>query len=401
MCGVQSSKNVRTKLALGYLNTKKLKYKIHYVPLHHSYYFIMDYSTQIDASYEEGNMIEGSWGNIDTFYTHNNNLTLIPDDIIDMDEDRYNDLVERTALNNIIPYLTMSKCASERQCDWIKRIYRWSSKKEYSGIYENSSVNYECIRAMVSYLASKIFSTPKSKAFDFENVMIDDEIFEEILISKQIDNFLLAEYILVMIQSYPADKFEHYISLILEHHDLQKIFDDTNQMIPFCAYRLNTLNIIADSGIKLNFEELLIQCCRNLGTENDLIDKIYYAIDNLEINNLSNAALAAIYDSAWLEIIIAKTDAGINFTPLGSIHLMTNIDKNKMDTLTKYGYDFKEMINHSTNNHVKERYIVDNEQSGRSKYLVELLEDMNFDEAVMKQMLRSAIDNLYLVMPRY
>lgn len=304
------------------------------------------------------------------------------DNIFDMSEDQYDNMIERRSLNKIMPRLIMNEHVSDKQYNWIKNAYRWSSKKEYSGSYENANFHRLCISTIVDYLSSKMLAPSKS----FE----DDEIFEEFIVLKKLNNSLLIERVFVMIHLYPADKFDHYWRLILEHYDLHKVFGSVSAKPPFCQYSLDTLNIIVNCGVKLNFEELLTQCCI-CTIENDLRDKIYYAIDNLEMDNLSVRTVAIIYNSVWLETIISRTDSKINFASWGSLHLLGTINREKVDALTKYGYDFKEMLDVKTSTHAGSC-----EQTDRSAYLKEFLEDMNFDNAILKQILHRAICTLYL-----
>lgn len=353
---------------------------------------------QINFTYEENDAFDTVISPGRTYICHMST----PDDILNMSEHQYDDLIEGRSLDKIIPYLTMDGHISDKQYDWLKSVRKWSSNKAYANINENSIVNHECISTIIDHLSSKMF--------DSTAIAEDDEIFEEIIVSKKIGDYVLTRYVLEMVQSYPTDKFEHYMNLILEHYDLQKAFNDFNQGLPLYTYSLATLNIIANGGVKIQFDELLTQCCRGHKEENscrahkeenNLIDKIYYAIDNLDINNLSIHTLATIYNSDWLEIIISKTNSGINFDPLDPVYIIGNINRNKMGILTKWGYDFQEMINNSIRNHAKDKYLIDNEKTDRSKYLIELLEDIDFDKATLKHILRATIDNLHLVMDRY
>lgn len=313
------------------------------------------------------------------------------DAILDMCEDQYNDLVEQCSLNKIRSYLIMDQDGSRKQYDWIKNVYRWSSKKEYSHIRENANINYDCVSTILGYLSSKLFDASQLKTCDITSI-VDDEIFEEFIISKKLTGLLLTDWVFAMIHLYPADKFEHYCNLILEYYNLPKVFDDAFTNPPFYEYSLDTLNIIVNAGVKLNFEELLIQCCQ-CSTRNcdDLTDKIYYALDNLEINNLSCTTLAIVYSSPQLETIISKVDSEINFSLLGPIHLIGNMNRDKMNVLTKYGYDFKEMLGVSASGCMEHKYFVDDEKTDQSKYLGELLEDINFDNNALKQMLHAMI----------
>lgn len=330
-------------------------------------------------------------------YANTNTSVNIPDDILDMDENQYDNLVVEHLLHDMVPYLTKYVHTSDEQYNWVKNMYRWSSKKEYALAKDNDEINHQCIYIIITYLSKKIFNVSNSKGGD----IIDEEILEEIIVSKKVSNFLLTDYIIIMmIQLYPPDKLEYYLCLILNHYNLQRVFADSHVCVKtvLSEYSLHILNIIMSSGIKLNFEELLVQYCRS---KIDVTDKICFAIENLKPDgdNLSNCAIDAIFNSTWLETIMSKIDSRINFAALGSVYLMSHVNENTMKTLMKYGYDFKDMMQESANNK-QNSYQINSKKTDQSKYLAKLLEETNFDKATLRQMLCDTIDYVRLVQPR-
>lgn len=296
-------------------------------------------------------------------------------DIIDMTEEEYDerfcDDVSKLAFERTI---VCAQINSSEDFECIKRIYNWSMLRQHKNILSS------CINKIVFNLK-------------FSDSCIINEILCEIIVSKMLRYNSMVCEIIYQIQSYPINQFEHYIYLILNNYDLQKIFDNAHseQRGRFNdylrKYSLNVFEMVTTNGLELHLEEFLASKKNWAST-----DIIRHIINNIDTNNLSKRMLNVIYGSVvLLEIALSRSDAHFDLSMLNPLLLLKDIDKSKICVMATHGYDFKEIICESICNYKKNVIASSYETNAKSKYIAEILADINLDADSLNSILLSSI----------
>lgn len=283
-------------------------------------------------------------------------------DITNMLENEYNELMKESTFQNFLLYYIIKN--AHDMYEHIKKIYRWDATKECKNIE----------RACVNIIAQNL---SRSKS---------DDMLEEIITSKQIYHHLLIDNVITAIQSYPMAKFVNYFNLIIMHYNLQKIFDDEYWELNLDIYSLDTLRMMVDNGLRLNFEHVLI----NYEPGGHLVDAMCYIIDNLDMENLSKRALISIYSSnELLQIVISR--AQIDFSSLDPLLLLGKMDEDKFAILSEHGYNFEEMLTKSIHDHKKNAIATEHAATAKSVWITKFLGEMHLGETILTDMLCSSI----------
>lgn len=297
--------------------------------------------------------------------------------IRNMSESEYCELMKQAPFRSKLA--TFLNDSSQNRYECVEKILDWN--------IGNSNCDY---RNILIICVNVIYYS----LMDIER--IPNDMLEKIILLENIwdnckaDPRLRIESIICDIQSYPTCEFEYFFNLIFDNHDLQKTYDNPYMKYRWSSYSLKLLQILTNFGIKINFQDILCSIC--WCTDNP-IDKVHYVIDNLDAQTLSKKTLALIYKSnvSLFEIIISRTNAIIDFSLLDLPILLFGINSKRMNILVANGYNFEQIILDSTHNCQKSCTAIKHENRSQSKYLTNLVENMNLCDDTLRCIVNSLL----------